>query len=69
MLFFLTKGSGCDIIAKGRSNESNDLLHEIDKALRVGKGFLLEQGALAILWQLYGMHYIILHFNLYRNAL
>nr|XP_012222059.1 PREDICTED: sorbin and SH3 domain-containing protein 1 isoform X15 [Linepithema humile] len=38
------KGSGCDIIAKGRSNESNELLHEIDKALRIGKGFLLEQG-------------------------
>nr|XP_012222058.1 PREDICTED: sorbin and SH3 domain-containing protein 1 isoform X14 [Linepithema humile] len=37
------KGSGCDIIAKGRSNESNELLHEIDKALRIGKGFLLEQ--------------------------
>ncbi|XP_067209033.1 uncharacterized protein CAP isoform X7 [Linepithema humile] len=36
-------GSGCDIIAKGRSNESNELLHEIDKALRIGKGFLLEQ--------------------------
>jgi hypothetical protein len=42
----LIKGSG--IAAKGGHNES-DLLHEIDKALRIGRGFLLEQGACAIL--------------------
>jgi len=42
----LLEGSG--IAAKGGHNES-DLLHEIDKALRIGRGFLLEQGACAIL--------------------
>ncbi|XP_019701056.1 uncharacterized protein LOC105192612 [Harpegnathos saltator] len=35
-------GSGRDVAAKGKDSES-DLLHEIDKALRIGRGFLLEQ--------------------------
>ncbi|KYN03934.1 hypothetical protein ALC62_05235 [Cyphomyrmex costatus] len=37
-------GSGCDAIAKKGIRNENDLLHEIDKALRVGRGFLLGQG-------------------------
>lgn len=45
MLFFLIKGSGCDAIAKGGNRNESDLLHEIDKALRIGRGFLLGQGA------------------------
>lgn len=45
---FLIKGSGCDVIAKEATGKS-DLLHEIDKALRIGRGFLLGQGAFAIL--------------------
>lgn len=49
LFFSLIKGSGRDVVAKGRGDESDGLLHEIDNALRVGKGFLLEQGALAIL--------------------
>lgn len=51
---FLIKGSGCDVIAKGGDGNESDLLHEIDKALRIGRGFLLGQGAFAILlnhWQ------------------
>lgn len=46
---FLIKGSGCDAIAKGGNRNESDLLHEIDKALRIGRGFLLGQGAFAIL--------------------
>ncbi|XP_018054837.1 PREDICTED: uncharacterized protein LOC108691559 [Atta colombica] len=36
-------GDGCDAIAKRRVRNENDLLHEIDKALRIGRGFLLGQ--------------------------
>lgn len=45
---FLIKGSGRDVTAKGKDSES-DLLQEIDKALKIGRGFLLEQGAFTIL--------------------
>ncbi|XP_018344553.1 PREDICTED: uncharacterized protein LOC108749950 isoform X16 [Trachymyrmex septentrionalis] len=37
------EGSGCDAIAKRRVRNESDLLHEIDKALRIGRGFLLGQ--------------------------
>lgn len=46
---FLIKGNDCDAIAKGGNRSESDLLHEIDKALRFGRGFLLRQGAFAIL--------------------
>ncbi|KAG5346836.1 PDLI7 protein, partial [Acromyrmex charruanus] len=36
-------GSGCDVVAKRRVRNESDLLHEIDKALRIGRGFLLGQ--------------------------
>ncbi|XP_011869881.1 PREDICTED: uncharacterized protein LOC105563146 isoform X5 [Vollenhovia emeryi] len=36
-------GSGCDAIARGGGRNESDLLHEIDKALKIGRGFLLGQ--------------------------
>ncbi|XP_029676969.1 uncharacterized protein LOC115243853 [Formica exsecta] len=36
-------GIGCGNIAKARDNDSDCLLHEIDKALKISRGFLLEQ--------------------------
>ncbi|XP_028049418.1 sorbin and SH3 domain-containing protein 1 isoform X17 [Monomorium pharaonis] len=37
------KGSGCGVIARRADRNESDLLHEIDKALKIGKGFLLGQ--------------------------
>ncbi|XP_025266787.1 uncharacterized protein LOC105255123 isoform X3 [Camponotus floridanus] len=36
-------GIGCGNVAKARDNDNDCLLHEIDKALKISRGFLLEQ--------------------------
>lgn len=41
---FFIEGFGSGIAAQGNTN-ANDLLHEIDTALKIGKGFLLGEGA------------------------
>ena len=44
LFFFLFEGYGYNFDTKESDNES-DLLHEIDRALKFGKGFLFGKGA------------------------